>query len=407
MAIARCFEKNPNRIVNIVVPHNAAKEVWEGVKNRSVNKRIRILMAQTYLSLPKDVRKCDLLLIDEGHRFSNEDTELFGKVIDKTDNTWIMVLSATLEVKHKQFLEGRGIRSFGNINMEEARKCGYVSIHYNYIIKMGLSQIDEDELKKINKQFHNTWKLFGYNLDEIITSMQKGEKGERTRAYYANIVGCSPNQVYGLASNAHKAMRDRKNFFHKAPSKLEVVKQIIGMFPKNNIITFSEFTDVSDTLTMQLGPVARSFHSGLETQIIDTKKYGCARLKKLAMKEFEDPTSEVRILNTARALDEAADIDNVEVAILISYTSKARQTIQRIGRTIRYKEGKIAYIFILCLHSDEFKTQERTWLNEAIKELDDYEWIVPQQLNTLLYDKANTDNIASEVCGSDVTNEII
>lgn len=428
MAIRRCFQKNANRTVNVVVPHNAAKTVWEGVKERSTNKRIRVLMAHTYLDLPEEIRTCDLLIVDECHRFTNEDADLFGKIIDGTDNKWVLCLSATLEDKHQKFLAERGIPFIGKVSMEEARKCQYVSEHYNYIVKMGMSWEDDMKLKKLNAEFHETWKLFGYDLDEILMCMRGGKAGQDKRDFYAHIVGCEPDMIYGLARRAHKAMRERKIFLQKAPSKLDVVEDIVKMHPGKNIITFNEFQDVADQLTTRLGTKARAFHSGLKSKsrnvtktkewktpkardkfydenkgkLIDlikvnqvgadkpyqvkwkTKKsFGPDSLKKEAMEWFSKPSKATKVLNTAKALDEAADIENVEVAILISYSSKARQTIQRIGRVIRFKDGKIAYIYILCLHSPEYKTQELKWLKGAMSELDDYEWITPEDLKSV------------------------
>jgi superfamily II DNA or RNA helicase len=430
-AIARCFEKGANRTVNVVVPHKAAMAVWKGVKERSTNKRIRVLMAHTYLNLPIASRTCDLLIVDECHRFTNEDAEIFSKIIDGTENKWVMCLSATLEEKHRKFLKSRGIPFVGQVTMKEARECQYVSEHHNYIVKMGMSWEDDMKLKALNAEFHETWKLFGYELDEILGCMRGGEAGKDKREFYSKIVGCQTDAIYGLARRAHKAMRERKVFLQKAPSKLDIVEEIVKLHPGKNILTFSEFTDVADQLTERLGSKARSFHSNLASKVITVtkekrwktlkgkdafvaknkdklmelvhgavvgadkpyfvkwkvkKNVGPDTLKKETTKWFSLPSQEGKVCNTARSLDEAADIENVEVAILISYSSKARQTIQRIGRVIRFKDGKVAYVYILCLHSPEYKTQELKWLRGAMEELDEYEWITPEDLKTIEHD---------------------
>lgn len=416
LAIEAAFAKNPNRIVNVLVPHNAAKEVWIRVKARSKNKRIRVCMAQTYLRKSEQYRKCDLLIIDECHKFTNELAELFGKVIDATDNKWILPLSATLTYEQQQFMEKRGIRMAGQVTMKEARECNYVAEHYNWIVQRRVTGKDRAQLKKISDSFQKHWKLFDRDMDNVLGCMAGGEQGKVKRNYYASRIGCNPDEVYGVARKAMSVMRERKVFLQKAPSKLEMVQEIVNMFPDRNILTFGEYTDFADSITEMLGPNARSFHSKLPSEKRSITKYkywktekaqerflydnrtklshldvgydpsekqfyaswkvmkpiGAATIKKENVAAFVDLSNPVRVLNTAKALDEAADIDNIDVAIIVSFSSTARQLLQRIGRAIRFKQGKIAHIFILCLTQAEGRTQEEKWLKEALAELDEY-----------------------------------
>lgn len=428
MAIEALFARNTDRIVNIIVPHNAAKEVWERVKEQSENKRIRICMAATYLKRPESYRSCDLLIIDECHRFTNELAELFGKVIDATHNKWVLPLSATLNTVQRKFLEDRRIPEIARVGMKEARECNYVAKHSNWIVQILVKGRDKRALDKISKEYHETWAVFNYRMDAIFKAMAGGEEGKQTREFYATKLDLEPNQIYGLARRALNAMNSRKSFFQKAPSKIEVACQIADMFPDKNIITFGEFTDVADELTKAMGSKARSFHTKLEADYVgvtkekrwktekssqrflyqnkgkksqmtighdpshkqpyfvswqEKKKVGPTLLKKRNVALFEDNSKGVKVLNTAKALDEAADIENVDVAIILSYTSTARQIIQRIGRVIRFKEGKTAHIFILCMTKSEGTTQEEKWLKDALAELDQYTKIKVQHLESI------------------------
>ena len=114
-------------------------------------------------------------------------------------------------------------------------------------------------------------------------------------------------------------------------------------------------------------------------------KYGKEKQKKENVHLFEN-SKRVRVLNTARSLDEAADIDNVDVAIILSYSSTARQLIQRIGRVIRFAEGKVAHIFVLCLTQSEGTTQEEKWLREALIEMDEYRKIKVRFIDKIEYE---------------------
>ena len=241
-AIKECLEKKPSRVINIIVPHNAAKAVWEGVKERVGSKNIRIFMVHTYCDKPEALRKCDFLILDECHRFTNELALLFSKVIDATSNRWVMCLSATLTAEQEEFLLTRGIRQVAKVTMKEARECNYVARHHNWIVEMGVTGADLKLLKEINQQYHDTWKVFRYQMDEIFNALAGGTLGSRTREFYATRLDTTSEAIYGLARRALKAMRERKVFLQKAPSKIDVACKIVDMFPDSNIITFGEFT---------------------------------------------------------------------------------------------------------------------------------------------------------------------
>ena len=48
---------------------------------------------------------------------------------------------------------------------------------------------------------------------------------------------------------------------------------------------------------------------------------------------------------TTTVLDEGVDVPDAEVAIILSGSGQPRQLIQRVGRVIRYKRRKIAYVY--------------------------------------------------------------
>ena len=299
--------------------------------------------------------------------------------------------------------------------MQEARECNYVAEHYNWIVQMQVTGSDLRRLKRINQDFQKHWTLFDRSLDTVLGCMQGGSQGELLRDYYAKRIDCKPNEVYGVAKRALSIMKERKIFMQKAPCKIDMVKEIVSMFPHKNIITFGEYIDFADELTAAIGPAARSFHSKLASADVtvtkskswkteaprerflynnrDThsnmrnthskpnqytiewdvqKRVGPATIKKMNVADFIRADSEVHVLNTAKSLDEAADIEKVDVAIIVSFTSTARQLLQRIGRAIRFKKGKVAHIFILCLTQPEGRTQEERWLKDALAELDEY-----------------------------------
>lgn len=416
MAIARCFEKDVSRVINILVPHKAAQEVWEEVKERSKIKRIRVCMAHTYLSKSESYRKCDLLIIDEAHRFTNETALLFGIVMDETDNKWVLPLSASYTDEQKDFMRKRGIRRIGYVGMEEAKECGYVAEHETRIVDMFPSYQDEMKYNDICERYHKLWGIWKHDMDEIIATMSKGTLGKMKREQYAEKLpeGVDKGVIYNMAKEAMNVMNERKVFLRKAPSKVDVVELIANKHKNQNIISFGEYTDIADLITERLGSRAVSYHSNLESEVetvTKTKDYktekglrnfmdknkgkltnlncrifngkyqalwtinkpiGPTTIKKRNMDLFTDENSPVNFLSTAKSLDESANIPNVEIGILWSYTGTVRQIIQRLGRLIRYAEGKFAYIYILCMRMRGSRSQEERWLAEALEGLDTY-----------------------------------
>jgi len=80
---------------------------------------------------------------------------------------------------------------------------------------------------------------------------------------------------------------------------------------------------------------------------------------------------EVNVLCSTKALNQGFDIPNANVGIICGLTSKALSMIQRIGRLIRFEEGKIGKIYILYIKN----SQEEKWLTNSVKDLSGVKWL--------------------------------
>lgn len=89
------------------------------------------------------------------------------------------------------------------------------------------------------------------------------------------------------------------------------------------------------------------------------------------MEDFKDKTTKVRIISTARALDEGFDIEGIELGLIASGSATERQQIQRLGRSIRFVEGKIALIINLYLKG----TQDEQWAKKRQANTPNVHWI--------------------------------
>jgi superfamily II DNA or RNA helicase len=89
------------------------------------------------------------------------------------------------------------------------------------------------------------------------------------------------------------------------------------------------------------------------------------------MEDFKDASNSVRVISTARALDEGFDIEGIEMALITSGTSTERQFTQRMGRSIRFVPNKIALVINLYIKD----TQDERWAKQRQSATPNVYWI--------------------------------
>ena len=107
-----------------------------------------------------------------------------------------------------------------------------------------------------------------------------------------------------------------------------------------------------------INPLGVTYHSKM------TKKQ-----RNLSLEKFNEGS--VCVLCSTKALNQGFDVSSAEIGIICGLTSKALTMIQRIGRLIRYQEGKIGSIYILYVKD----SQEEKWLKNSVKSLDNINWL--------------------------------
>jgi len=163
-------------------------------------------------------------------------------------------------------------------------------------------------------------------------------------------------------------MRKRKELLYGLPSKLKIATEIIRLYPKRKVITFSLTTDSADTLSKMIGYEACVYHSkmkghkGMNGKIMSGKK---ARQDVEDRFKSDDFMVSCRVLCTAKALDMGADLPAIDLGLIISGTASAVQGLQRYGRNIRYVPGK--QTIIVELYAPD--TQDERWLKSRQKKV--------------------------------------
>ncbi len=365
MAIRRCLEKDPSRVVHIVVPQKLIKNQWDRIIVLNNWSTVSCSVINGYIR--KKDRKCDFLLIDELHRASNEEAIKFKTAILCTKFRFFLGLSALLSKEQESFLSGIGINVVDKVDIIEAVENKYVSKHKVFFLGLEMNANDEMELTKLNKEFNKGFSFFGYDFEYMKYLMSEAGALERRR--FEQQKAMSPGTVFGMLSKAFAAMRNRKVFLQKTTSKLQAVKELREtVFVGKKIITFGQYTDFADSIT-EMFDDSLSYHSNISSAVINGKKVSKKKILSMSMDKFSK--GEINMLNTAKAVNEGVDIPEVDGGIVTSYTGNPLTMLQILGRQIRFTEGKEAIMVVLYmrLKDKNKKTQEQKWLEQASKSI--------------------------------------
>jgi len=130
-------------------------------------------------------------------------------------------------------------------------------------------------------------------------------------------------------------MKLRKEFIYNHPKKLEVARKILEARSGCKALTFS--ATIKQAEAIGVGYTVHSKQKKKENaQIIEAFN--------------SDPTG---VLNTSKACDEGVDIQGVNLEVILHTDSSKIRKGQRLGRSVRYEEGKVAEIFTLVLRGTQ------------------------------------------------------
>ena len=177
-----------------------------------------------------------------------------------------------------------------------------------------------------------------------------------------------------MSARYYANMNKRKILCINNPNKVNIVEKIVSLCPDRYGIVFSQSVEFADSITNAVGDSAVTFHSKM------TKK-----IQKEILDDFKDLESNTRIISSVQALDAGFDFVELSLAIVAAGYSSQLTNIQRIGRTVRAKEGKDA--IIINLYSKG--TQEETWLEKRQKGTKNVQYIQMSHLMEILNETSN------------------
>jgi len=348
-AIKLFLTKNKDKKIVVIVPTEYLKVQWsQELSKAGFFNEVYVEIINTAITLDT---KIDFLILDEVHRMASN---TFYTIFNKRKPGAILGLSATFDR-----LDGRHVLLdtycpvCDTITVQEAINNKWLSPYKEYKVLIKVDDIDV--YNQYNKEFNEAFSIFDRDFDLAMGCLTNIIK----RRVYAKSMKIPAKEMDAIVFSWHRALKARKKFVTEHPKKIDITRKILQYRPNSKAITFS--ATIKQAEKIGVGYVV---HSG------KTKKKN-----RMTIKEFTSVKSGV--INTAKSLDEGADIAGLNLAIILSNSSSSTQKTQRLGRVVRYEEGKEAEIFTLILAG----TNEEYWFNNSTagksyieiteKELDD------------------------------------
>lgn len=327
------LSKNNNKEIVVIVPTENLKIQWLQELNKVDlyhDVKVEIINSAIKLNTP-----IDLVILDECHRYASNE---FIAIFDKRTPSRVLGLSATfnrLDSRH-ELLE-KFCPPIDLITVVEAVENKWLAPYKEYKV---LLEVDDIEVyKQHNKDFINAFSFFDFNFELAMACV----KNIRYRRAYAKKMGMPHQTVDAITFTWLTSLKARKSFVMEHPKKLEITRQILQAREHKKSITFS--ATIKQAEAIKIGKLVHSKNS---------KKSNRITLEEFKKMSFGN-------VNTAKSLDDGADIPGLNLAIVLSNTSSPTQKTQRVGRVIRYEEGKEAEIFTLVVKG----TMEENWYNTS------------------------------------------
>jgi len=337
MALKRAQEYGWGNEFLIVVPTRYLKEQWEeDLREWEIDATVEVIN-----TVVKNRWNVDILILDEIHRYASE---VFGTVFSRVEYQSILGLTATLPSDEKYDHIRQLCPVFDKVTLAEAQGEGWVSDFLVYNLPVDLSPEERAHYKDLNSKYHSHFSTFNHNFNWAMTCL----KDKAAARDYAKKKGFDFQTVRKDATQFIKNVQARKKFLYNLDSKMDIAETILSKFQRMSLV-FSQTKDAASDIGSRYPKEAAVYHSGM------TKTE-----QEEAITAFRERTDPVRILSTARALDQGADLPMVSLAVVIAGTSKPLQSIQRMGRTLR-KNNKGRAIIVELYATD---TQDEKWLRK-------------------------------------------
>lgn len=188
-------------------------------------------------------------------------------------------------------------------------------------------KVDLSEYNDANARFNKAFSFFNFSFEDAMAAATD----VRIRNRIAKQMKVETSVVTAMAMEFVRNLKKRKEFILNHPKKIEIAKKIIDARKDKKILTFS-------------GTIKQSESIGVG-YVLHSKKS-----KKQNQETIERFNAEkCGVLNTSKAADEGVDLAGVNTEIILHTDSSKIRKGQRLGRAVRFEEGKTAEIFTLII----------------------------------------------------------
>jgi superfamily II DNA or RNA helicase len=354
IAIKSFLKKNQDKKIVVIVPTEYLKIQWFQELNKfGILQNVQVEIINSAI---KVVSPVDFIILDEAHRMA---ADTFYQIFTQRRPKLVLGLSATfnrLDGRHELLNQYCPIVDV--LSVQEAIENKWLSPYKEY--KVLIEPDDIAEYRQHNANFLNAFAYFNNDFTLAMTCVGGIKHNNRivkpshfVRYEYAQTLCTIPMhhprykdavkgilaEVTAMAFTWSRELQARKGYVMNHPKKLELTRRILEARPNKKAITFSATIKQAEKIGGGL-----VIHSG------KTKKKN-----RITMEEFAP--MKLGVIHTAKSLDEGADIPGLDLAIILCNTSSQTQKTQRVGRVIRYEEGKEAEVFTLVIKG----TMEESW----------------------------------------------
>lgn len=251
----------------------------------------------------------DLLILDEVHHYF---APKWYKIIeDCYDSCDVLGLSATVERHDNRHLNSL-LRVVYSKSFHYMRKRNYVSQVRVYILRVPLSINERIVYEDLSRKI---WRLMN-------------------RLHIARVFG-DKKSVRECEYRVMSLVNMRKQLCSECSSKLPVILRIVREHISEKILVFAE----SIKSVIMIKEYLRKH--GIKCETIHSKRKDRDKVLEYWKRGV------FNVLLSVRVLDEGIDVPDCSVGIIVSNSLTKRQLVQRIGRIVRPKRGKVAKIYII------------------------------------------------------------
>ena len=325
LAITKFFNKNPEKQVVVVVPTEVLQKQWiRLLSDNGFVFNVNVLVINTAAS-HKFV--CDLLVLDECHRFSSD---LFINVFKMCNAKMILGLTATFErLDGKHEIMSKYAPVVDTITVKEATANGWLSEYKEYKVMIEVDDINRYE--QYHQEFLNHFAFFNFDFNLSMTCITGIKKANRIiessasvrKRYAAYLLGNNvsntqlfENTIKEVSAHAfawQRALKARKDFVMSHPKKVEITKLILEHRKNSKAILFTSSIKQSEEFKG-----IYTVHSG-KTK----KKNG------LSLEEFSNLNTGV--IASSKMLTEGLDVKGLNLAVILHNTSSKTERVQKLG----------------------------------------------------------------------------